>query len=225
MEMREANSQKNNTRQESISVNRSIVLLVATLGSFFTPFMASAINIALPSIGNEFKMDAISLSWVATAYLLAAAVFLVPLGRIADIYGRKMIFTYGTLIYTASSLLSALSTSALLLISFRVLQGIGGAMMFGTGVALLTSVFPVKERGKALGINVAAVYLGLSLGPPLGGFLTDQFGWRSIFLANLPLGLLILALILGKLRGEWAEARGEKFDFIGSIIYGSCLLP
>jgi EmrB/QacA subfamily drug resistance transporter len=186
--------------------------------------MGSSVNIALPSIGKEFAMDAVLLSWVATSFLLAAAMFLVPSGRIADIHGRKRIFTYGILIYTVSSLLSAISTSAIILISYRVLQGIGGAMIFGTAVAILTSVFPPGERGKALGINVAAVYLGLSLGPFLGGFLTQHFGWRSIFLANVPLGLIIIVIIFWKLKGEWAEAKGEKFDFTGSIIYSLTLV-
>ncbi len=206
------------------NISKKAVLLVVTLSSFLAPFMGSSINIALPSIAKEFVMDAVSLSWVATSYLLATAVFLVPFGRIADIHGRKRIFTYGISIYTVSSILSAISTSAVMLISFRILQGIGGAMIFGTGVAILTSVFPVGERGRALGINVAVVYLGLSLGPFLGGFLTEHFGWRSIFLLNVPLGLIIMAAIFWKLKGEWAEARGEKFDLSGSIIYGVALV-
>ena len=204
--------------------NRKIVLFVATMGSFLAPFMGSSINIALPSIGREFAMDAILLSWVATAYLLAAAVFTVPLGRVADIYGRKKIFTYGIVIYTVSSLLLAMSTSATMLISLRVLEGIGGAMIFGTGIAMLTSVFPPGERGRALGINVAAVYLGLSLGPFIGGILTQHFGWRSIFLVTVPLGLIVIVFILWKLKGEWAEAKGDKFDLSGSIIYGITLV-
>ena len=206
------------------NISKKAVLLVVTLSSFLAPFMGSSINIALPSIAKEFVMDAVSLSWVATSYLLATAVFLVPFGRIADIHGRKRIFTYGISIYTVSSILSAISTSAVMLISFRILQGIGGAMIFGTGIAILTSVFPVGERGRALGINVAVVYLGLSLGPLLGGFLTEHFGWRSIFLLNVPLGLIIMAAIFWKLKGEWAEARGEKFDLSGSIIYGVALV-
>ena len=204
-------------------VNKRVALLVATLSSFLTPFMSSSVNIALPSIGNEFSMDAVLLNWVATSYLLAAAMFLVPFGKIADIKGKKKIFSCGILIYTLSSFLSAISTSAVTLISFRILQGIGSAMIFGTGVAILTSVFPSGERGKVLGINAAAVYLGLSLGPFLGGFLTQYFGWKSIFLANVPLGLIILIFVLWKLKGEWAEAKGEKFDLIGSIIYSLSL--
>ncbi|MCK4331346.1 MAG: MFS transporter [Dehalococcoidia bacterium] len=186
--------------------------------------MGSSITIALPSIGSELAMDAISLGWVATTYLLAAAMFLVPFGRIADIYGRKRIFTYGILTYTVASMLSAIATSAAMLIASRVLQGIGGAMIFSTGVAILASVFPAEERGKALGINVAAVYLGLSLGPFLGGLLTEHFGWRSIFVLNVPLGLIIIAFIFWKLKGEWAEAKGEKFDITGSVIYSLMLI-
>jgi len=206
------------------AVSKRATLLVVAMSSFLTPFAGSSVNIALPSIGEKFEMDAISLSWVATAYLLASAMFLVPFGRLADIHGRKKIFTYGTLIFTISSFLLAISTSAIMLICFRVLQGIGSAMIFGTGVAILTSVFSIEERGKALGINVATVYLGLSLGPFLGGFLTQHFGWRSVFLANVPLGLIIIVFILWKLKGEWAEARGEKFDFSGSLIYSLTLI-
>ena len=106
-----------------------------------------------------------------------------------------------------------------MLIIFRLFQGIGSAMIFGTGIALLTSIFSAQERGKILGINVAAVYLGLSVGPFLGGFLTLHFGWRSIFLVNIPLGVMIVAFTSLKLKGEWAEAKGEKFDLTGSIIY------
>ena len=197
---------------------KAAVLLVATLASFLTPFMGSSVNIALPSIGRHFGMDAVSLSWVATAYLLAAAVFLVPFGKLADIYGRKRVFTLGMMVYTVASLFLALSPSAAMLIAFRVVQGIGSAMIFGTAVAMLTSVFSPQERGRALGVNVAAVYLGLSLGPFLGGLLTEHFGWRSVFWFNVPLGLLIIAAVFWKLKAEWAEARGERFDLGGSPV-------
>ncbi len=199
-------------------------LLIATLSAFLTPFMVSSLNIALPAIGREFQMSAVLMSWVPTAYLLAAAMFLVPFGRLADIYGRKRIFSYGIGIFTASSLLLALSPSAAALITFRVFQGIGSAMIFGTGMAILTSVFPAAERGRVLGMNVAAVYLGLSLGPTFGGFLTQQFGWRSIFLVNVPLGLLVIFFLATRLKAEWAEARGEKFDLAGSLLYSVTLV-
>jgi EmrB/QacA subfamily drug resistance transporter len=186
--------------------------------------MGSSVNIALPSIGRDLSLDAVTLGWIATAYILASATLLVPFGRIADIYGRKKVFTYGVIVFTVSSFLSGIAGSAAMLISFRVLQGIGGAMIAGTGVAMLTSVFPAAERGKALGINVAATYAGLSLGPVLGGVLTQHLGWRSIFFVGVPLGLVVLGVILRKVKGDWAEAKGEKFDLAGSIIYSLALV-
>jgi EmrB/QacA subfamily drug resistance transporter len=204
--------------------DKKAALLVSTAASFMTPFMASTVNIALPSIGRTFVMDAIALSWVATAYLLAAAMFLVPFGRLADIYGRKRIFIYGVIAYTVVSLLSAAAPSGTFLILVRGLQGVAGAMIFGTGVAILTSVYPVSERGRVLGINVAAVYVGLSVGPFAGGFLTQHLGWRSVFVANALLGGFIIPLVLWRLRGEWAEARGERFDIPGSILYSISLI-
>ncbi len=206
------------------TVLKRAALLIAPLSAFMTPFMVSSINIALPSIGQEFGMGAVLMSWVPTAYLLSSAMFLVPFGRLADIYGRKRIFAYGIWIFTASSLLLAFSPSSAWLIAFRVLQGFGSAMIFGTGMAILTSVFPAAERGRVLGINVAAVYLGLSLGPVLGGFLTHQFGWRSIFLVNVPLGILVIYFLAAKLKKEWAEAWNEKFDLTGSVIYSAALV-
>jgi EmrB/QacA subfamily drug resistance transporter len=203
---------------------KNLVLLIAAVASFLTPFMSSGVNVALPVISRHFNLDAITLSWVATAYILAAAVFLVPVGRLADIHGRKRIFAIGVVVYTLSSLLSAASPSGLFLILARVVEGAGAAMIFGTGTAILTSVFPPEERGRALGINVAAVYLGLSLGPTLGGLLTQQFGWQSVFLVNVPLGTLIFIVIVTMLKGEWAEAKGEAFDLVGSLLYGTALM-
>jgi EmrB/QacA subfamily drug resistance transporter len=199
---------------------RRAALTIATVTSFMTPFMGSSINIALPAIEADFKMDALVLTWVATSYLLAAAVSLVPFGRLADIYGRKKIFSFGIVIFTVASFLCAVAFSSTTLIVFRIIQGIGSAMIFATGIAILTSVFPHRERGKVLGINVAAVYVGLSAGPFLGGFLTQHFSWRSVFLVNVPMGVIIIALLMWKLKEEWREAKGERFDLKGSIIYG-----
>jgi len=203
---------------------KKTALLSSVLASFLAPFMGSSVNIALPSIAQEYQIDAILLSWVSTAYLSAAAIFLVPFGRIADIHGRKRIFTHGILIFTIASFFSIFATSAADLIFYRFIHGIGGAMIISTRIAILTSVFPAKDRGRVLGINVAAIYSGLFMGPFLGGVLTQYFGWRSIFIATVPLGLLIIFLVFTKLKGEWAEARGERFDLAGSIIYSLSLI-
>ncbi len=208
----------------SADSNKTPALIAATLTSFLTPFMGSAVNIALPTIGKQFDLDAIWLSWVTLSFSLAAAVFLVPFGKLADIHGRKRIFAIGTLLFTVSTFLVGISTSAAMLIAFRVTQGIGSAMIFGTGVAILTSVYEPGERGRVLGINVAAVYLGLSLGPSIGGLLTEQLGWRSVFLVTVPLGLAAVAYVAWGLKGEWAEARGESFDLAGSAIYSVALI-
>jgi MFS family permease len=131
---------------------KRIVLFIAVLSGFITPFDGSAVNLALPSMGKEFHMDAIALSWIATAYLLTAAIFLIPFGKIADIYGRKKIYLYGIALFSLASLAMTMVPSTEMLIAIRVIQGIGSAMIFGTGVAIVTSVFPSGERGRALGI-------------------------------------------------------------------------
>jgi EmrB/QacA subfamily drug resistance transporter len=206
------------------SESKRAALITAVTGSFVTPFMGSSINVALPSIARDFRMDAVTLSWIATSYLLAAAAFLVPLGRVADIYGRKKVYTLGMSLFTVAGLLCSLSVSATMLIFFRVCQGIGAAMIFSTGLAIISSVFPPEERGGALGINVAVVYIGLSIGPFIGGIVTEHFSWRGVFLLMIPIGVLSVALAVFKLKGEWAEAAGEKFDLAGSVIYGATLV-
>jgi EmrB/QacA subfamily drug resistance transporter len=198
-------------------------LVAATLSSFLTPFMVSAVNIALPSIGKELAMDAVLLSWVSLTYSLAAAIFLLPFGRLADMHGRRKVFLYGIAAYTTFSALCGLAISPVMLILFRFLQGLSGAMIFGTGVAILTSVFPPGERGRVLGLNTAAVYVGLSAGPFVGGLLTQQLGWRSVFFAVIPLGAVVMAFVWFKLKGEWAEARGERFDWPGAAVFGLAL--
>jgi EmrB/QacA subfamily drug resistance transporter len=208
----------NSITADEAALKRS-ALIIATLNSFITPFMASAVNIALPAIGKELHVDAVLLSWMATAYLLALAVCLVPFGRLADIHGRKKIFRSGIILFIFSSGLCGVSSSIFMLLLFRILQGIGNAMVFATGIAILVSVYPPQERGKILGINVAAVYIGLSAGPFLGGIMTQYFTWRSVFLSPIPVCMVILFLIFRRLKAEWADAKGEEFDLAGSLIY------
>lgn len=198
---------------------RDSALLVVALGSFLIPFMGASLNIALPLIGKDLTVNIILLSWIPTVFVLANAAFLLPFGRLADIYGRKRIFKYGVLIYTVASCLAALSPTGLFLIMASFLQGFGCALIFATGVAILSSVYPPNRRGEALGFFITAVYVGLFLGPLLGGFLAQNLGWRSIFLFNVPFGLFLLALIYWRLPGEWAGMGDEAFDLKGSAIY------
>ncbi|HPC76903.1 MAG TPA: MFS transporter, partial [bacterium] len=202
---------------------RNIVLVISITGSFLTAFLGSSVNVALPLIGKDLSADTVMLTWINTSYLLATTIFLIPFGRLSDIYGRKKIYLYGILVFTISSLLCGLSNSYIFLILTRVLQGIGAGMLFATSTALLTSVFPVGERGKALGLSVTAVYIGLSAGPFLGGILTRCLGWRSIFFSSVFIGVITLLLILLRLKEEWIEAKGEKFNLPESILYSATL--
>ncbi|HEY5534099.1 MAG TPA: MFS transporter [Ignavibacteria bacterium] len=195
------------------------IIIITTLASFMTAFMGSAINIALPLIGNEFSSGAVLLSWFATSYLLTTAVLLIPIGKLSDIIGRAKFMKIGIIIFSIGSLLCGLSNSGTMLLILRLFQGVGSAMIFTTSTAILVSVFPLNERGKVIGINITSVYTGLSTGPFLGGIISHNFGWRFIFYFNFLLGIIIVVLILFYLKVEWIEAIEEKFDITGSVIY------
>jgi len=200
-----------------------IILIAVTLASFITPYIGSATNIALPLIGMEFGVDAVTLGWIPTVYLLTSAVFLVPVGRIADMYGLKRIFAIGVGIFTLAAFLCGFATSAPVLIACEVLLGLGGAMIYATGIAILSYAFHASERGRVFGITVAAVYIGLSAGPLIGGVLTVAFGWRSIFFIIVPAGLLTLILVVTGIKEEWGDRRRRPFDSTGALIYGIML--
>jgi len=199
-------------------------LAVATVTSFLGPFMLSAVNVALPAIQKDLAADAVALSWIATSYLLSTAVCLVPIGRLSDIHGRKRVFVLGLFIFTISNFLTIFTDSVRYLIFMRVFQGCGAAMTVTTGMAILTSVFPPRKRGRAIGIYVSAVYAGLSVGPFGGGVMAQHFGWRSIFIVTTLIGLLSIAIAMKNLKGEWADAAGEPMDVIGSLLYGAALI-
>jgi EmrB/QacA subfamily drug resistance transporter len=213
--------------QQNMKSNSALersALIVATLTSFMGPFMISSVNVALPAIQADLQLDAVQLSWIATAYLLAVAIGLVPAGKIADIHGRKRIFATGLVVYTIGASLAAFANSATVLIGLRAIQGLGAAMFVTTGMAIITSIFPPNKRGKVIGIYVAAVYIGLSVGPLAGGFLTHHFGWRSIFIIMLPFGLFSLLLTLHYLKGEWVGEPGQKLDVGSCLLYASAIL-
>ena len=199
-------------------------VIVAAIASFTGPFMFSSVNVALPAIQQEFSVNAIQLGWVATSLMLAMAVMIVPAGKIADIYGRKKIFTWGLILNTLGSLFANFVGSVEMLIVSRVIQGFGMSMFNVASVAILTSVFPPQKRGKAMGIYVSAVYIGLSVGPFAGGVLSQQIGWRSLFLVVALFSGVAIYMTLKHLKGEWADARGEKLDVLGCILYGISIL-
>lgn len=204
------------------------VLSVICMAAALVPFLGSSVNLALPQIARDYGMNSIMQSWVLTSFLMTSAILQVPFGRLADMIGRKRVFLYGLGIITASSIGCAFVGYAapyegILLIVCRVIQGIGSAMIFGTGMAMITAIFDAGDRGKALGINVAVVYLALALGPSAGGFMVYHWGWKSIFLV-----IAAVALIAGIgskiiIKQQWIQAKGEPFDLKGSILYGIAL--
>jgi EmrB/QacA subfamily drug resistance transporter len=203
----------------SEQVSRSATLLVVCTAHFLMPFMMSAVGVALPAIGRDFSASAMQLGLVETTYVLSASIFLLAMGRMGDIYGRRRVFQYGIIIFTLVGGLLSQAWSIESLIVMRFLQGMGGSMVMATTFAIVVSVFPPEQRGKALGIAVASVYAGISCGPFFGGALVSAFNWRAIFYLAVPLGTITFIISCFKLRGEWAEARGEPFDWRGSLVY------
>lgn len=195
-------------------------MFVTTLSSFLTPFMGSAINIALPEMGKELNMNTLALGWVSTSYLLAAAVFLLPFGRLSDKYGRKQFYMLGIIFFILSAFVSAIARTETVLLISRFVNGAGGAMVYATAIAILTSAYPKSDRGRVLGINVAAVYLGLSLGPTLGGYMTSILGWRSIFYLVSILSLITLPIVAIKIDNDKKRGDPTPFDIWGSLFYG-----
>jgi EmrB/QacA subfamily drug resistance transporter len=211
------------------------ILAIVTASSFFGTFLISSVNIALPAIEKDFGLDAVTLSWVVTSFLLSTAMFLLPVGRWGDLSGIRRLYKTGMVIFTLSSLLSGFATSGYWLIVMRFLQGIGAAFSSTTGAAILVSAFPPQHRGRVLGMSVSGVYLGLAFGPFFGGFLTQYLGWRSIFFVSSGFGLLITIIgfmFLGKdvvQKSEKAKLdfKGTFFYMLGlvSLTYGSARIP
>lgn len=214
---------KREPTQNFTATSKNAALAVATFGAFMTPFDGSVVTLALPSIGRDLGGNVVSLGWVATAYVLGLTICVIPFGRLADIRGRRLVYILGVALFTLASAVCGFSPSLKGLIATRFFQGVAGAMMAGNSIALLTAIFPPQERGKALGINTAAVYVGLSVGPSLGGFLVEHLGWRSVFYVNVPIGLAVIALALFKIQGDTTEARAEKLDPLGMLTYGIAL--
>lgn len=196
-----------------------LILLITTLTSFMTAFMGSSINIALPVIGKDFNAPAIILSWLSTAYLVTAAALLLPIGKLTDIYGRTKFFKLGISLFTAGSLLCGSAIDPSMLLIFRIVQGVGAAFIFSSSTALLVSIFPHSERGKVLGINTAAVYIGLSSGPFLGGMITHYLNWRGIFFINAIIGIVLIIITAVYLKHEWQEMLVQKYDYRGASVY------
>ncbi len=205
---------------ELTSTKRNIVLAVTTLSGFIATFIASAINMALPRIEAEFHLSAVVLDWITLTYILAAGAILMPVGRLADVFGQMKTFTLGLIWFTVFAFATAFAPSGAALLALRTLHGLAGALLFATNIALATVSHPPETRGRALGILTAGVYLGTTTGPLLGGVIAQHLGWRALFHIVGGVALVTCALTVLKLRGiEWKEPKPARFDVLGSLVW------
>ena len=201
-----------------------MLLVAITLGGFLGAFTVSAANIALPLIQSEFGLSAAELTWIPLAYVLATAAALMPMGRVADLRGHKRSFIWGLRTFAILMLATALSPSAGVLMGLRAAQGIAGALVITTSTALVTFAYPSEERGKALGLFAAGPYLGLTLGPVLGGVIVHNAGWRALFMVAGAIGVANCLIPVWTTRGvEWRGPQRTHFDTPGSVLYAAAL--
>ena len=189
------------------------------LNALSVPTMLSSVNVALPAMARALDLNAVVVSWVPTSFLLASAALLITFGRLADMFGRKRIFMIGTAALVLTSVLAATATNGFEIIVYRTLQGVAASMLYATHVAIITSVYPPAERGKVVGLIVSVIYIGLTLGPLLGGWLVSWYGWQAAFMVHVPLCLVAFAYGLTVVKGEWHGEHRGAFDFSGAILY------
>ena len=206
---------------ERETITQKIVLLVVCIGSMLSPLTMSSVNIALPVMAAELQADARLISWLPTIFLVSNIALILPFGKLADNYGRKRIYMSGLLVTVLASSGAALASNIEQVLCFRFVQGAASAMTLGTGVAMVTSVYPANNRGLAIGINSACIYIGLTAAPVLGGLATETFGWRSVFLLPVPIALLLVALIAVFVKVDWRKDYSAPFDWQGALIFAS----
>jgi EmrB/QacA subfamily drug resistance transporter len=202
---------------------RWLVLSAVSIGTFMATLDGSIVNIALPSIGRAFGIDLATVEWVVVAYLLVIGSLLLPFGRLGEVVSFRNVYLAGFAVFTAASVLCGLAPGIGALVGFRALQGVGGAMLMAMGPAIVARTFGPGERGRALGINALSVSIGLSLGPALGGLLTELGSWRAIFLVNAPIGLVAIAWAARILPAD-RPGRRESFDIPGAALASAGLL-
>lgn len=202
------------------AVSKWTVLALSASATFMTTLDGSIVNIGLPSIANTFHAGISGATeWIIIGYLVVIAAVLLTCGRLADMIGRKPIFLTGLIVFILGSALSGLAPSLMLLILARLFQGIGGALIFSVNVAMITSTFPRKERGLALGLNAVVVSLGVAAGPTIGGIITQYLTWRWIFYVNVPICAVVLLAALYLYREQDAPSKQhERFDPLGAIV-------
>ena len=197
-----------------------LVFGVLAIGVFASVVDHGSVIVALPSIAKALRIELPGVQWVVIGYALTISALLLPMGRLADMMGQKRVYILGSVILMVGAACAGMAPNLTTLLLARVLQGVGAAMTQGTGMAIMTSVFPSHERGRAIGLLMTTVGVGAVVGPAIGGFVVDLVHWRAVFFINIPLGLVGVAATLFVLR-RWESERASKdskFDWLGAIL-------
>ncbi|MFB5083807.1 MFS transporter [Symbiobacterium thermophilum] len=201
---------------------RWLVLIVAGTSAFMGALDGSIINIIIPQIQAQYQATLGDISWVSTAYLVTISSLLLSAGRLGDMWGYRPVFGAGFIVFGLGSLLCGLAPTLPTLIGGRLVQGVGAAVMMALSPALITTTFPGRERGRALGMQATLTFTGLTLGPSLGGFIAGQWGWHWVFLINLPVAAVGAVLAYTQLRPTERRS-GQAFDFAGALLFAAGL--
>jgi EmrB/QacA subfamily drug resistance transporter len=196
------------------------VFAALAIGIFASVVDHGSVNVALPAIAGEFQTDLPTIQWVVIIYSLTVAALLLPMGRLSDLIGRKKVYLAGMVVLAVGAVLSGLSPSLAMLIPSRILQGVGAAMTQGTGMAIVTAVFPANEKGRAIGLFMTMVGVGAVAGPAMGGVVVDVFHWRVVFFLTMPLIVIGGAVTAWVMRG-WTEVQATvdtRFDWFGAAL-------
>ena len=212
------------TDQPAVWANRWWVLVTVGVGTFMSALDGSVVNTLLPVLARAFGASIAGIEWVTTVYLLVISGLLLSVGRAGDLYGHKRLYLGGFVLFVMGSALCGLAWSARALVALRVIQALGAAMLMATAPAILTRSFPASQRGRALGAQGTFTYLGLTVGPSLGGWLASTVGWRAVFYINVPVGAIAIVLAWRVIEADHGAAAREQFDVVGAILFTAGLV-
>jgi EmrB/QacA subfamily drug resistance transporter len=199
--------------------SRNVIVAALALGAFLAALDNSIVNAILPVVAAAFGTDLTAIEWAVTAYLLVQSAIMLAVGRLGDMWGHRTVYLLGLGGFIVASAICGLATSTQFLVVGRGIQAVGASMIFANLAAIMTDVFPPEQRGRAVGIQATIVYAGLATGAPLGGLLTGLFGWQSVFLINVPLGLIALGLGWRVAPSDAPTGRRDRFDLVGATVY------
>jgi EmrB/QacA subfamily drug resistance transporter len=205
--------------EQHTAKSATMIMLTVCIAQFMAPFMLTSIGVALPSLGRDLGASAMQLGLVEQTYVLSLAMFMLTFGRLGDIVGQRIMFLLGLAIFTVFTFVLGFATSIFMVIVLRFFQGIGAAMMLSGSMALVAAAFPPSQRARKIGLVSACTYVGLSMGPVIGGYITLHFGWRHVFFAPVPIGLAAVLTCLFGMQETEKNASGERMDWIGSLVY------